>query len=84
MLKHEDILFWTPPDAGAIAYVGYRVPISPARLFERLRVEESVLINGADHYGMSNNAKYFRVGFGYDPDVLAKGLAKIGKLLRSV
>lgn len=81
---HEDILTWTPPDAGAIAYVGYRLPIGPSELFERLRVEKSVLINGADHYGMSDKAKYFRVGFGYDPDTLAKGLARIGKFLRSV
>jgi hypothetical protein len=81
---HEDILTWTPPDAGAIAFIGYEAPIKPSKLFERLRVEQSVLVNGADHYGMSDKAKYFRIGFGYDPEVLAEGLAFVGKLLRSV
>jgi hypothetical protein len=81
---HEDILTWTPPDAGAIAYVGYRLPIKPSKLFERLREEKSVLINGADHYGMSDKAKYFRVGFGYDPETLAEGLSFVGEFLRSV
>ena len=81
---HEDILTWTPPDAGAIAYVGYKLPISPSKLFDRLRVERSVLINGADHYGMSEKAKYFRVGFGYDPEGLTQGLALVGEFLRSV
>jgi hypothetical protein len=81
---HEDILVWTPPDAGAIAYVGYRLPIKPSKLFERLREEHSVLINGADHYGMSDKAKYFRVGFGYDPETLAEGLSFVGEFLRSV
>lgn len=81
---NDDILFCTPPDAGAIALVGYRLPITPGKLFERLRVERSVLVNGADHYGMSAGSKYFRVGFGYDPEVLEKGLGRIGKLLRQV
>jgi aspartate/methionine/tyrosine aminotransferase len=80
---HDDILFWTPPDAGAIAYVGYRLPIKPWDLFERLRVERSVLINGADHYGMKD-AKYFRIGFGYEADILRTGLDRIGKFLRAV
>jgi hypothetical protein len=81
---NDDILFCTPPDAGAIALVGYRLPITPGKLFERLRVERSVLVNGADHYGMSAGSKYFRVGFGYDSEVLEKGLGRIGKLLRQV
>ena len=74
----------TPPDAGAIALVSYKAPIGPWKLFDRLRVERSVLINGADHYGMPGTAKYFRVGFGYDPDVLEAGLDRIAKFLKKV
>lgn len=81
---NSDFVSATPPDAGAIALVSYKAPISPAKLFDRLRVERSVLINGADHYGMPGTAKYFRVGFGYDPQVLEAGLHRIGSLLKKV
>ena len=82
--ENSEFVSATPPDAGAITLISYKAPIGPSKLFERLRVERSVLINGADHYGMPGTAKYFRVGFGYDPDILATGLDWIAKFLRKV
>ena len=44
-------------------------------MFDRLRVEESLLITPGAHFGIG---RYFRVGYGYDPEVLARGLARLG------
>ena len=41
---HGELLEYIPPVAGAIALVKYRLPIGSAALFDRLRLEKSVLI----------------------------------------
>jgi hypothetical protein len=46
-------------------------------VFDRLRIEKSVLITPGAHFGI--NRKYFRVGFGYDPEKLKAGLSEIQK-----
>jgi len=60
--------------AGAIAFVRYNLPISSSALFDKLRIEQSVLITPGDHFGVK---KYIRVGYGYDIDRTLKGLARV-------
>lgn len=71
-----------PPVAGAIAYLAYDPPIEARDLAERLRLEQSVLVVPADMFGVRERA--FRVGFGYDPEYLRKGLERIGLVLREL
>jgi aspartate/methionine/tyrosine aminotransferase len=81
--SHGETFDYVPPVAGAIVLVGYRLPISSVALFDRLRLEESVLITPGAHFGVG---KYFRAGFGYDLEKSLEGLARvsafIGKLRR--
>jgi aspartate/methionine/tyrosine aminotransferase len=79
--KHDDIFTYIPPVAGAIAYVRYQLPISSLALCNRLRDEESVLINPGDHFG---GGKYLRVGFGYDMDYTLRGLERSDKVLNEL
>ncbi len=65
---------YIPPVAGAIALVKYRFPIGSVALFDRLRLEESVLITPGAHFGMG---RYIRIGFGYDVDRTLEGLARV-------
>ncbi|MEX0834404.1 MAG: aminotransferase class I/II-fold pyridoxal phosphate-dependent enzyme [Actinomycetota bacterium] len=74
---HDDLLELTPPKAGAIAYMKYKLPISSTKLFDKLRIEQSVLVTPADHFGMSG--KYIRIGYGYDMEYTLKGLARISQ-----
>jgi hypothetical protein len=76
---HSDVLDYTPPAAGAIALLQYRLPVSSRKLFDRLRIEKSVLITPGAHFGI--RGKYFRVGFGYDIEKLRSGLARISEFL---
>ncbi|GIV01011.1 MAG: aminotransferase [Actinomycetota bacterium] len=79
--EHRGLSF-IPPVAGAIAYLGYDLPIEARDLAERLRVEQSVLVVPADMFGLSERA--FRIGFGSDPEYLRKGLERIGSLIREL
>jgi len=72
--SHRDILTYIPPVAGAITFFRYKLPISSAALFDRLRKERSVLITPGDHFGAG---RYIRVGFGYDVDYTLRGLAQV-------
>jgi aspartate/methionine/tyrosine aminotransferase len=75
---HAPNLEWIRPVAGAIVLVKYRLPIASVPLFNRLRLEKSVLITPGAHFGIG---KYFRVGYGYDPGKLKEGLSRITELL---
>jgi aspartate/methionine/tyrosine aminotransferase len=77
--EHEDILTYVPPDAGAIAYVKYDLPVRSGRLIDSIREEHSVLIVPGDQFGMG---KYFRIGYGGDPEHTLKGLARVSEALR--
>jgi aspartate/methionine/tyrosine aminotransferase len=76
--SHDGVLELIPPRAGAIALVRYRLPIGSVALFERLRLEKSVLITPGAHFGIG---RYLRVGYGYDIGKVQEGLARIDELL---
>ena len=73
--RRGDVLDLVPPRAGAIALIRYRLPVSSVAMFDRLRVEESLLITPGAHFGIG---RYFRVGYGYDPGALKRGLGRLG------
>lgn len=75
---HADTLTCIRPVAGAIAFLGYRLPIGSEALFTRLRLEQSVLITPGSHFGVG---RYIRIGYGYDADLLGLGLERIGAML---
>jgi len=79
--SHDDIFTYIPPVAGAIAFFGYKLPISSSALFDKLRLEQSVLITPGDHFGVG---KYIRVGYGYDMDYTLKGLARVDITLKQL
>jgi aspartate/methionine/tyrosine aminotransferase len=74
---HGDLLEYIPPVAGAIALVKYRLPIGSTALFDRLRLEKSVLITPGAHFGIG---RYIRIGYGYDVGKTLEGLARVDQL----
>ncbi len=76
--RREDVLDLIPPEAGAIALVRYRLPVGSVALFDRLRLEKSVLITPGAHFGIG---KYIRIGYGYDLEKTLRGLSKVGEIL---
>jgi len=76
---NEDTLELVPPLASALGFVRYRLPPPSGALAERIRVEQSVLVVPGEQFRMG---KYLRIGYGYDPEALAKGLARIEEVIR--
>ena len=76
--SHGDLFEYVAPVAGAIVLVKYRLPIGSAALFDRLRLEKSVLVTPGAHFGIG---RYLRIGYGYDPAKTAEGLARVDELL---
>ena len=79
--SHVDTFGYIAPVAGAIAFVKYRLPIGSTALFDKLRIEESVLVTPGAHFGVG---KYFRVGFGYDIDKTLEGLSRMDRTLARI
>jgi aspartate/methionine/tyrosine aminotransferase len=72
---------WRGPDAGAICFVRYDAHIPSARLAERLRQEQSVLIVPGSHFGMG---PYIRFGVGGPRAALEDALERIAETLSTV
>jgi len=75
---HEDVFRYLRPDAGAIAYVEYELPIGSTALVDRIREEQSVLLVPGDMFGLG---KGIRFGFGFDMEHTLKGLARVDETL---
>jgi aspartate/methionine/tyrosine aminotransferase len=75
---HGELFEYIPPVAGAIALVKYRLPLGSTALFDRLRIEKSVLVTPGAHFGIG---RYVRIGFGYDVVRTLEGLRRVDDLL---
>lgn len=69
---------YRPPDAGAICFARYDLPLRSTELAERLRLERSVLIVPGEHFGMD---RYVRFGYGLPVDELRVALERVSDVL---
>ena len=72
---------FVPPQAGAMAFVGYDWPINSSELIEKLRNETSVMLVAGDWYGMDH---YLRFGYGAKSADLKEALDRISPVLESL
>lgn len=79
--SHGDAFSLVPPQASAICFVRYHLPINSTTLVERLIHEQSVLIVPGDHFGLDH---HLRISFGLPPDYLRAGLERISRLIRQI
>lgn len=82
--EHPELRY-TPPAAGAIAYVEHDLPIGSVELVDRIREEQSVLLVAGAMFGFPEGRDGgFRIGFGYDIEATLKGLDRAAVVLRSL
>jgi aspartate/methionine/tyrosine aminotransferase len=79
--EYSHLFHYIRPDAGAIAYFEYDLPISSTALIDQLRKEKSVLLAPGDQFGLD---KGIRVEFGYNIQRTLKGLALLEELVREI
>ncbi len=81
MDQHGGTFQLTPPDAAAIAFVRYHLPINSTELAERLFREKSVLVVPGDHFGLDH---FLRISFGLPREYLLAGLDRIHELIEEL
>jgi len=81
LTSHPGEFEHVPPEAGAIVYVRYRLPVNSTVLVNRLREEKGVLVVPGDHFGMDG---YLRIGTGSETGYLRTGLERLHELLTSL
>ncbi len=77
-LDDMEVFTYRPPDAGAILYARYDLPLDSEELAERLRVEQDLLIVPGAHFLMG---RFVRFGFGLPADELREALGRFAGLL---
>jgi aspartate/methionine/tyrosine aminotransferase len=78
---HAGVFGYVPPEAGAIVFARYALPIGSVALVDKLRVEKSVLVCAGDQFGMG---RHLRFGFGSDADYMRRGLQRIAESLAEI
>jgi len=77
-MKEQDVFQWQAPEAGAICYARYDLPIGSGVLAETLRTEHSVLIVPGIHFGMD---RWIRFGYGLHEVELREALERVSRAL---
>ena len=72
-LDARGVFRYVTPQAGAIFYAHYDIPVNSSRLAERLRADYGVLVVPGDHFGMDH---FVRIGYGNQTDQLEEALAR--------
>lgn len=80
-VEQRPLLSYRPPEAGAICFFRYHLPIDSGELAERLRKEKDVLVVPGDHFGLD---KYFRIGYGLPGHLLEAALDRVGSTISSL
>ncbi len=75
---YPGVFEYRAPEAGAIAFVRYDLPLDSFELSERLRTEVGCLLVPGAHF---RTPEYLRIGFGPPVDRLAEGLERFGRLI---
>jgi aspartate/methionine/tyrosine aminotransferase len=74
----QGIFSMTPPQASAVAFVSYNLPMNSTELALKLIHEKNVYIVPGDHFGMDY---HLRIGFGTPSEYFKEGLSRIHDLI---
>lgn len=80
-LADTGIFRFRRPEAGAILFARYDLPINSSEFAERLRAEQSVLIVPGDHFHMDH---YLRFGVGLPAEMIRQALQRMDACLAAV
>lgn len=81
MNHHPGMFSLVPPQASAVAFVRYNLPINSSELTERLIHEKSVFIVPGDSFGIDH---HFRISFGLPEEIFLPALERIDQLLAEI
>ena len=71
--EQAEVVSWTPPRAGLLALLRYRLDLPSRELADRLAGEYGTMLAPGDAFGFEH---HLRIGIGQDPAIFAAGLAR--------
>ncbi len=81
LAEQDGVFTGAPPDAAAITFLKYDLPIGSSAWMERLRDESGVLIVPGDHFGLD---RHLRLSFALPRAELLDGLSRISDSVRQL
>ncbi|MEM6441846.1 MAG: aminotransferase class I/II-fold pyridoxal phosphate-dependent enzyme, partial [Pseudomonadota bacterium] len=81
LARRPEVFSVVPPQASAMSFVGFDLPIGSEELSRRLRVEEDVLVIPGARFGLENR---FRISTALPEPHLREGLARLDALVGRV
>ena len=79
--ENADIVSWTPPRAGLLAMLRYRLDIPSLELANLLAERHGVMLAPGSAFGYEGQ---LRIGIGQEPAIFAEGLARTAACFRSL
>jgi aspartate/methionine/tyrosine aminotransferase len=80
-MKEQGVFTWRSPDAGAICFTRYDLPIDSGVQAERLRTEQSVHVEPGTHFGFE---RFLRLGYGLHERALRAALDRVAAILSAI
>lgn len=74
----EKRLSWVPPEGGLVGFVKLPEGVDAQTFCQHLEQRHNTRVVGGHWFG---DPRFFRLGFGIEPDLLRKGLAKLSRTL---
>lgn len=81
MDSQEGLFSYTPPQASAVSFVKYHLPINSTELMQRLIEEASVFVGAGDSFGMDG---HLRIAFGQEEAVLKEAFERIESVIANI
>ncbi|MFI6680877.1 aminotransferase class I/II-fold pyridoxal phosphate-dependent enzyme [Kribbella sp. NPDC050470] len=78
--ESNGLLSVVPPEATALAFVRYHLPLTSAEVADTLRTQAGVLVGAGHHFGVEH---HLRITHGLQPDYLNAALTNITKVLQT-
>lgn len=79
--EFKEIFEWKRPEAGAMVYVKYSLPIRSRDLMKKILQDKNILIVAGEDYEMEN---HIRIGLGLEINDLKIALEKIAEVIREI
>jgi aspartate/methionine/tyrosine aminotransferase len=74
--RWPEVFSWTPPEAGSMVFVRYRLDANSSDLARWLRTEKDVFVVAGDCFRMDG---FIRIGIGAEANYLEAGLARVAE-----
>ena len=79
--EFKDIFEWKKPEAGAMIFIKYSLPIKSRDLMQKILQEKNILIVAGEDYNMEY---YIRIGLGIGENDLKIALSRIAEIIREI